>query len=160
MGVCGADQDRIGGDAGACGGAFADVVGDADAEREQIDIDDGYLVGAVAEHQRLRGEVVVHAEVAADAAAVAEHRQADGRVELNARGACVEGAHCNQPAANSVALEATLAAAAMMSSMSRSSPRRHSCATETISCSNRCSATGQSIARLSGLTPASSQALR
>src|SRR5208282_2534957 len=159
MGVSGANQNRIGRDAGLGCDALADVVGDALAEREKIDAGDGDLPVTVAEHERLRGEIVVHALVAADAAAVTEHREADGRIELYPRGAGAEGTHASLTAASSVALEATFAAAPMMSPMSRSSPSRHSCGIETIACSKRRSATGQSMLVLAE-APASSQALR
>ena len=96
MGVSGANQDRIGGDAGAGGNALADVAGDTIANREKInagDRDGGPAVAAGAEHKRLRGEVVMHARVAADAGAIAKHREADGRIELYSRGTGVEGRH-------------------------------------------------------------------
>src|ERR1035437_2752365 len=95
MSVSGANQDRIGGDAGACADALADVVGDALSERENVNAGDGDFRAAVIEHERLRGEVVVHAGVAADAIAVADHRETDGRVELYSRGAGVEGTHAS-----------------------------------------------------------------
>ena len=93
MGVSGANQDRIGGDAGVGGDALADVVGDANPNRENVNAGDGDFRAAVLEHERIRGEVVVHAGRRADAVAVAMHRETDRRVELYSRGAGVEGTH-------------------------------------------------------------------
>src|SRR5580704_8911401 len=155
-----ANQDRIGRDAGARGDAFANLVSDANPDCENVDAGYRDFVYPVAQHERLRGEVVMDAGVAADAIAVTEHRQADRRLEFHACSSGEEGTHFNFAEARSVAPEATLAAAAMMSSRSRSSPSRHSCGIETMACSNKRSATGQSIAAVSGLAPASSTALR
>ncbi len=91
MGVSGAYENRIGGNAGPRSDALADVVGDASADRQQVDAGDRDLVDAVVEHECLRCEVVVHAVVGADAAAVPEHREAARRIELYARGAGTKG---------------------------------------------------------------------
>src|SRR5208282_5150057 len=155
----GANQNRIGRNASPRSDALADVVGDASANRQQVDASDCDLANAVIEYECLRREIVVHAVVGTDAAAISEHREAARGIELYARGAGTKWAHDNLVSASSVALEATLAAAATISSTSRSSPSRHSCGIETIACSNRRSATGQLIASLAE-APASSQALR
>ena len=47
MSVRRANQDRIGGDVGLRGDALADVVGDANAEREQVNADDRDLARAI-----------------------------------------------------------------------------------------------------------------
>src|SRR4029077_10085063 len=142
------------------GDAFANVVGDANPERKKVDAGDRDFVHAVAQHQCLRGEVVMHAGVRAHAVAITEHRETGGRIEFHARGAGVKGTHFSLDELSSIALEATLEAAATMSSRSRSSPSRHSCGIETIECSNIRSATGHSIATVSGFAPAISTALR
>src|SRR5215469_5964705 len=160
MSVSGADENRIGLEVCLRGDASADVVGDADADCEQVDAGDRDLVLAVAQDERLGGQVVVHAGIAADAVGVADHRKPRRRIQSDAGCAGVESTHGNLADASSAAPEATLAAAATMSSTSRSSPSRHSCGIETSACSNRRSATGQSIATVSALAPASSQALR
>src|SRR5260370_10301992 len=102
----------------------------------------------------------MHAGVQADPVAITEHGETGGRIEFHTRGAGVERTHFSLAELSSIALEATLEAAATISSRSRSSPSKHSCGIETIECSNSRSATGHSIATVSGFAPASSTALR
>src|ERR1700688_1209868 len=81
MGVRCADHDRVGADVRLCGDALADVVGDALPDRENVDAGKSNLTRAVAQHDRLRREIVVHAGRAADSIAVTGHCETEWRLQ-------------------------------------------------------------------------------